>query len=122
LITSKKSGYLRGTAPVGYHFLESFGNLEDASEYKPKTLFASVTHDIDFKDIDPNRVFTQEEIGEMSNEEYLRLENLINKQLKTGRVMAKAQAEKMLKSGNLIWVNDYKRADGTHVKGYYRTK
>jgi len=105
-----------------HHKIELMGDLKDASEYKPKTLFASVTHDIDFKNIDPNRVFTQEEIGEMSNEEYLRLENLINKQLKTGRVMAKAQAEEKLKSGDLIWVNDYERTDGTHVKGYYRTK
>ena len=105
-----------------HHKIELMGDLEDASEYKPKTLSASVTHDIDFKDVDDKRVFTREEIGEMSNEEYLRLENLINKQLKTGRVMAKAQAEEKLKSGDLIWVNDYERSDGTHVKGYYRTK
>lgn len=104
------------------HKIETMGNLEDAVVYKPNRLEGNITQNIDFKDIDPNRVFTQEEIGEMSNEEYLRLENLINKQLKTGRVMAKAQAEEMLKSGNLIWVNDYEHADGTHVRGYYRTK
>ncbi len=122
LVKSKDLGYVGGLDPVGHHFIETMGDLEDASEYKPKTLSATITHDIDFKDIDPNRVFTNEEIGEMSNEEYLRLENFINKQLKTGRVMAKAQAEEKLKSGDLIWVDDYERTDGTHVRGYYRTK
>ena len=122
LVKSKNSGYAGGLDPIGHHFIESMGDLEDASEYKPKTLSASVTQNIDFKDVDDKRVFTREEIGEMSNEEYLRLENLINKQLKTGRVMAKAQAEEKLKSGDLIWVDDYERSDGTHVRGYYRTK
>lgn len=36
---------------------------------------------IDFKDIDTNRVFTNEEIGQMSPDEYLRLERFINQQV-----------------------------------------
>ncbi len=119
---SKKDGYSGGTAPVGHHFIESMGSLEDASEYKPKTLYAAVSHDIDFKDIDDKRIFTREEIDEMTNEEYSRLENLINKQLRAGKIMAKSQAEEKLKSGDLIWVDDYTRSDGTHVRGYYRSR
>ena len=105
-----------------HHFIESMGNLEDAVEYKPTKLEGKVSLNVDYKDIDPNRIFTREEIKDMSNEEYLRLENFINKQLKTGRVMAKAQAEEKIKTGDVIWVDDYDRADVTHVRGYYRTK
>ena len=105
-----------------YHSIENMGNLEDAVVYKPNRLEGKVSHDIDFKDIDDKRIFTREEIDEMTTEEYSRLENLINKQLRAGKIMAKADADKKVKSGDLIWVNDYTRSDGTHVRGYYRSR
>lgn len=77
---------------------------------------------IDFKDIDTNRIFTNEEIGQMSQDEYSRLESFINQQVAAGRVMPEAQAKQQVQAGNLIYVNSYTRSDGTEVKGYYRSK
>ncbi|MBR1907430.1 hypothetical protein IJ818_00660 [bacterium] len=105
-----------------YHFLETMGDLEDAVEYRPNRLEGRVNMDIDFKDIDTDRIFTNEEIGQMSNDEFERLENFINQQVATGRVMPEAQAKQQVQAGNLIWVNSYTRDDGTEVSGYYRRK
>ena len=105
-----------------YHFLETMGNLEDAVEYKPNRLEGQVNMNIDFKDIDTNRIFTNEEIGQMSTDEYSRLENFINQQVAAGKVMPEAQAKQQVQAGNLIYVNSYTRSDGTEVRGYYRSR
>lgn len=114
--------YLGGTKPWQNHLIETMGDLEDAVEYKSNRLEGRVNMDIDFKDIDPNRVFTNEEIGQMSSDEYLRLENFINQQVVAGKVMPEAQAKQQVQAGNLIYINSYTRSDGTKVKGYYRNK
>ena len=128
-ITKTPNGeYLPGLHARKYHEIERMGNLEDAVEYKkpedlqPKMISGGVSYDMNYRDIDKNRVITNEEIGEMTKEEFERNENFINQQLKLGRIMTKAQADNKVKSGDLIWVNSYIRADGTEVKGYYRRK
>ena len=78
--------------------------------------------DVDFKDFDIDRVFTNEEIDQMSSDEFTRLENFINQQMLSGKVMTEEQAKQQVLAGNLIYVNPYKRADGTEVRGYYRRK
>ena len=98
------------------------GDLEDAVEYMPNRLEGKVNMEIDFKDIDTNRIFTNEEIGQMSTDEYSRLENFINQQVAKGKVMPEAQAKQQVQAGNLIYVNSYTRYDGTEVSGYYRRK
>ena len=119
---SPEGDYLGGTKPLEHHFIETMGDLEDAVEYKPNRLEGRVNMDIDFKDIDTNRVFTNEEIAQMSKEEYKKIENFIENQLAKGSILSKAQADVEVKSGNLIWVNAYIRSDGTEVSGYYRKK
>ncbi len=114
--------YLGGTKLLQHHFIEKMGNLEDAVEYKPTYLEGKVSMNVDFKDFDNNRVFTNEEIKDMSLDEFKRLENFINQQIATGNVMSENQAKQELKAGNLIYVNSYVRTDGTEVKGYYRRK
>ena len=121
-ITKGTEGYIGGLDPYFHHKAEWMGGLEDAVEYKPNRLEGQVNMDIDFKDIDPNRIFTNEEIGQMSSDEYSRLENFINQQVAEGKVMPEAQAKQQVQSGNLIYVNSYTRSDGTEVKGYYRSK
>ena len=121
-ITKGTEGYIGGLDPYFHHKAEWMGDLEDAVEYKPNRLEGQVNMDIDFKDIDTNRVFTNEEIGQMSSEEYSRLENFINQQVAAGKVMPEAQAQQQVKTGNLIYVNSYTRSDGTEVKGYYRSR
>ena len=98
------------------------GNLEDAIEFKPNYLEGQINMDIDFKDIDNNRVFTNEEIGQMSTDEFERLESFINQQVVAGKIMTDAQARQQVQAGNLIYVNSYTRSDGTPVHGYYRSK
>ncbi|MBR1424814.1 DUF2974 domain-containing protein [bacterium] len=121
-ITKGTEGYIGGLDPYFHHKAEWMGDLEDAVEYKPNRLEGRVNMDIDFKDIDTNRVFTNEEIGQMSPDEYSRLENFINQQIAEGKVMPEAQAKQQVQTGDLIYVNSYTRSDGTEVKGYYRSK
>lgn len=119
---SPEGDYLGGTKPSQKHFIETMGNLEDAIEFKPNYLEGQINMDIDFKDIDNNRVFTNEEIGQMSTNEFERLENFINQQVTAGKIMSDAQARQQVQTGNLIYVNSYTRSDGTEVKGYYRSR
>ena len=42
--------------------------------------------------------------------------------LKLGNIMSQREAEQRFNNGELIWVDDYFRDDGTHVSGYYRRK
>lgn len=122
-ITKNSEGdYLGGTKPLQKHFIETMGNLEDSIEFKPNYLEGQINMDIDFKDIDNNRVFTNEEIGQMSTEEFERLENFINQQVTAGKIMPEIQAKQQVQTGNLIYVNSYTRSDGTEVKGYYRSR
>lgn len=121
-ITKEAEGYLGGLDPYFHHKAEWMGDLEDAVEYKPNRLEGRVNMNIDFKDIDTNRVFTNEEIGQMSPDEFSRLENFINQQIAEGKVMPEAQAKQQVQTGDLIYVNSYTRSDGTEVKGYYRSK
>lgn len=120
--------YIGGLDLIGHHFLTTMGNLEDAVEYKSedsltnKTLVGNVNYNVNIRDIDKKRVITNEEIRQMSSDEYLKNEKFINQQLKLGNIMSKSQAEQELKAGNLIWVNSYIRNDGTTVCGYYRRK
>lgn len=121
-ITKGTEGYFGGLDPYFHHKAEWMGDLDDAVEYKPNRLEGQVNMDIDFKDIDTNRIFTNEEIGQMSTDEYSRLENFINQQVAAGKVMPEAQAKQQVQAGDLIYVNSYTRSDGTEVKGYYRSK
>ena len=85
-------------------------------------MVGNVNYNVNIRDIDKKRVITNEEIRQMSSDEYLKNEKFINQQLKLGNIMSKSQAEQELKAGNLIWVNSYIRNDGTTVCGYYRRK
>ncbi len=121
-ITKGTEGYIGGLDPYFHHKAEWMGDLEDAVEYKPNRLEGQVNMNIDFKDIDTNRIFTNEEIGQMSQDEYSRLESFINQQVAAGKVMPEVQAKQQVQAGNLIYVNSYTRSDGTEVKRYYRSR
>lgn len=72
-----------------------------------------------------NRIFTREEVGAMSHDEFARHEKEIDAQIESmGGVMPtndELQREAMTGSG-VVYVNSYTRSDGTQVKGYYRSK
>jgi len=76
----------------------------------------------DETDLPQGKVFTAEEIGKLSTDDFQKFEKYIDKQLKEFGVPREYQAKDMVSKRDLIWVDDYKRDDGTPVKGYYRRK
>jgi len=73
-------------------------------------------------DIPDSKIFTAEEIGNLSTDEFSNYENYINNQLKIYGIPRNIEAEEKVKGGDLIYVNSYTRDDGTEVSGYYRRK
>ena len=114
-----------------YHFLEKIGNLKnrraypsnfEIDEHESNSIIGTLLKGNVTYDYDPDRIITNEEIGQMSKNEFLENEKYIMNQVKNQCVMPQWQAEDLFRSGNLIWVNAYTRDDGTEVKGYYRRK
>ena len=68
-----------------------------------------------------SNIFTREDIKNMSADEYLKNEKAIDFQLKTIGIPSQVQANQAVQSGGMIYVQPYTRADGTSVKGYYRS-
>ncbi len=66
-----------------------------------------------------NRIFTAEDIGEMSGNEYTQNEKAIFHQLQNLGIPRRNQL-----NGNpdVIYVHAYTKADGTHVKAHYRSR
>lgn len=72
-----------------------------------------------------NRIFTQEEVGAMSSDEFAKNEKEIMAQTRafngTMPTNGDLQREAMT-GGGVVYVNSYTRSDGTEVKGYYRLR
>ena len=66
------------------------------------------------------RIFTDKEIINMKNDEFLKNSKLIDEAINNKTVYTEEQAKQEVLNGGLIWVNEYRRADGTKVSGYYR--
>ncbi len=69
-----------------------------------------------------NIIFADEDVSKLTSREFSEVEHIINNQLENNRFLSKKEAENLVQSGDLIWVNEYVRDDGTKVKGHYRTK
>lgn len=69
-----------------------------------------------------NKIFSREDIENMSFEEYAKNEKLIQAQLNSIGIPSNSDLQKLINGGNVIYVNEYVRSDGTFVKGYYRSK
>ena len=70
-----------------------------------------------------NRIFTREDIGEMSQEEFDKNEKAIMAQLKDmNGLPTNEDMRRETLSGGVVYVNPYTRSDGTEVKGYYRSR
>ncbi|MBR1907564.1 hypothetical protein IJ818_01355 [bacterium] len=87
-------------------------------QFKTFTGYASDIQD----NIPTNKIFTAEEIGNLSTNDFIKFEKYIDNQLENYGIPRNFEAEEKVKSGDLIWVNSYIRDDGTEVKGYYRCK
>lgn len=69
-----------------------------------------------------NKIFSREDIENMSFEEYAKDEKLIQAQLNSIGIPSNSDLQNLINGGNVIYVNEYVRSDGTFVKGYYRSK
>ncbi|MBR1680862.1 hypothetical protein IJ707_03625 [bacterium] len=94
-------------------------NPNDKRSYTKKLMGSKTGFAVD---IPENKIFTAEEIGEMSSDEYEKYEAYIDNQLKEFGIPRNYQANEEVAKGSMIWVDSYKRDDGTKVKGYYRRK
>ena len=72
-----------------------------------------------------NHIYTREEVGQMSSDEFAKHEKEIDAQTKafngTMPTNGDLQQEAMT-GGGVVYVNSYTRSDGTKVKGYYRSR
>lgn len=66
-----------------------------------------------------NKIFTREDIAQMTTDEYTKYEKDINSQLNSVGIPTKAE---LSSSSGTVFVNGYTRDDGTEVKSYYRSK
>lgn len=105
-----------------HHFIEHMGDISEAIEYNPFVLNGYIEKNVNYKDIDKKRIITREELAQMPLDKYSEQEEFIHELLNLGNIMSQREAEQRFNSGELIWVDDYYRDDGTHVSGYFRRK
>jgi hypothetical protein len=72
-----------------------------------------------------NHIYTREEVGSMSSDEFTKHEKEIDAQIKAFNGTMPTNGDLQLEAmsgGGVVYVNSYTRSDGTKVKGYYRSK
>ena len=72
-----------------------------------------------------NHIYTREEVGAMSKDEFAQHEKAIDAQTKVFKGKMPTNGDLHLEAingGGVIYVNSYTRSDGTKVKGYYRSQ
>ncbi len=72
-----------------------------------------------------NHIYTREEVGQMSSDEYAKHENEIDAQTRAfnGTMPSNSDLQKeAITGGGVVYVNSYTRSDGTEVRGYYRSR
>lgn len=71
------------------------------------------------KENNSNRIYSREDVGKMSSAEYSKNEKAIDHQMRTVGVPTNNDLKN---SSDVVYVSAYKRADGTEVSAYYRSK
>ncbi len=69
-----------------------------------------------------NEIFTREQLEKMEPKEKELKKKAINYQKKTIGVPSEKEAKETVSKGGMVYVESYQRADGTKVRGYYRSK
>ena len=68
-----------------------------------------------------NRIFSAEDIGDLSGSEYSKYEPEINAQWGSLGIPSNNELHQASMNGGTVYVNGYTRSDGTPVRGYYRS-
>ena len=72
-----------------------------------------------------NHIYTREEVGAMSSDEFAKHEKEIDAQTRAfnGTMPTNSDLQReTLTGGGVVYVNSYTRSDGTEVRGYYRSR
>lgn len=72
-----------------------------------------------------NHIYTREEVGSMTSDEFAKHEKEIDAQTKyfNGSMPTNGDLQReALTNGGVVYVNSYTRSNGTEVKGYYRSR
>ena len=69
-----------------------------------------------------SKIFSAEDIGNLSTDEFTKNEAEINAQIKSIGIPSQKDLETSVSNGGAVYVSPYVRNDGTHVNGYYRSK
>ena len=104
------------------HMPGQMGNLSKAFEYtgRPFKLSASYDYYDDSIFVTSNKVYYNDKLTqeEMTREDY---DTLFSQYFENGdKLPEKEEVDRRVRFGELIYVEDYVRSDGTHVSGYYR--
>lgn len=115
------------------HSIESYGDLSKGKEYKKDAYFETKDPlfklQIEHNEYIPdeilktkNRVLHQGEINLNDLKKGTPLFDLYIQNIISNKLMpTKAELDKRVRIGELIYVNEYVRSDGTKVSGYYRS-
>jgi len=118
--------------PFPLHNLENFGDLSKGIEYKKEVFEDDKTPlfkiRVEYNDSIPdeifdikNRVLYKDEVNFNNLEENKPLYDLyINQIINNEKIPTKKELDKRTRIGELIYVEEYTRSDGTKVSGYYR--
>lgn len=118
--------------PRPFHNIENFGDLSKGIEYNKEVFEDDKTPlfkiGVEYNDYIPdeildtkNRVLYNGEISPNDLEENTPLYDLYIEQLISNeRISTKKELDKRTRIGELIYVEEYTRSDGTKVSGYYR--
>ena len=70
-----------------------------------------------------NHIYTREEVGSMTTDEYSQNEKEIHAQLNKIGIPTNGDLQReALTNGGVVYVNSYTRSDGAEVRGYYRSR
>ena len=69
-----------------------------------------------------NRIYSAEDIGNLSGSEFTKLEPEINAQWGSIGIPSKNELSSASGGGGTVYVEGYTRSDGTEVQGYYRSR
>lgn len=72
-----------------------------------------------------NHIYTREEVGSMSSDEFAKHEKEIDAQTEYFKGTMPTDGDLQLEAmtgGGVVYVNSYTRSDGTEVRGYYRSR
>ena len=109
-----------------YNMAKKFGlksiDMENTNPKPPtQSKYSGYTNPLTGND----RIYTREEVGSMSSDEFAKHEKEIDAQTRafkgTMPTNGDLQREAMT-GGGVVYVNSYTRSDGTKVNGYYRSK